>query len=189
MWLERDEVERSIRELGLAEQLRAVPAEETEALYRKLEERFSTRQGARWIWEHLRVPAASRRFVGARAFERLARIVHASCEEILFFPGSDADAVCAFRGTIDAIVALIGDCFAFEYCIAPPGLEWLPPRRPVGGGRADRVAPARAGRELTTNPRDHLGRPHRACYERGQGVGALAAWRFPSPPALVARAW
>jgi hypothetical protein len=33
--------------------------------------------------------------------------------------------VCAFRGPLDAIVAVIGDCPAFEYCIAPSGLHGL----------------------------------------------------------------
>jgi hypothetical protein len=105
MWLERDEVERSIRELGLAERLRALPEDEAVALYKRIEARFSTEPGARWIWEHLdhlRIPDASRRFADDRAFTRLSSIVPGASEELLFFPGSDQDRKCTYRGTITA---------------------------------------------------------------------------------------
>ena len=43
MSLEKDEVERSIRELGLAEQLRAIPGDEARRLYRNVKDRFFRR--------------------------------------------------------------------------------------------------------------------------------------------------
>jgi hypothetical protein len=125
VWSERDDVERSIRELRLAEQLRAIPAEEAEALYDQLEERFATRKGCRWIWGYMRSPGASRQFIDDRAFEHLANVVPSTSDELLFFPGSDQDSVCAYSGTIGAIATVIGDCSAFEYCIFPPSIEWL----------------------------------------------------------------
>lgn len=46
-------------------------------------------------------------------------------EELLFFPGSDESACCAYRGTIRAILAVLRDCPAFEYCIVPTQTDWL----------------------------------------------------------------
>jgi hypothetical protein len=122
---EQEEVERSIRELGLQGKLDAYPLADAKRLYEELEGRFSDTKGATRIWEHLRLPSISRHFSDDRAFERLPRIVPAASDEVLFFPGSDQDVVCAYRGTIEAISAVIGDCFAFEYCVAPLGLDWL----------------------------------------------------------------
>ncbi|MDP1828521.1 MAG: hypothetical protein Q8L48_34965 [Archangium sp.] len=62
MSLEKGEVERSIRELGLAEQLRAIPDDEARRLWETVEDRFADKKGARWIWEHHRVPSFSRQF-------------------------------------------------------------------------------------------------------------------------------
>lgn len=122
MSLEKEEVERSIRELGLSEQLRAIPDEEARRLYGNVEDRFADKKGARWLWEHLRVPSSSRQF-NTPDFQHLPRILPTT-GELLFFPGSDEEA-CAFRGTAEAITAVLSDCFRFEYCLTPPGLEWL----------------------------------------------------------------
>jgi hypothetical protein len=123
MWTERDDVERAIGELGLSAELVALPEVEARRIYREIEARFADRQGARWIWEHLRLPSVSRTFEDDRAFERLPRLVPEG--PLLFFPGSDSDILCAYVGEIGAIASVIADCAAFEYCIAPAGLEWL----------------------------------------------------------------
>src|SRR5262245_59728019 len=107
MWTERDEVERSIRELDLANKLTAVPLDQAQALYDRLEARFAAQPGARWIWQHLRPPTTSLHFTDDRAFERLPLIVPPPADDLLFFPGSDEDRVCAYRGPIDAIVAVL----------------------------------------------------------------------------------
>jgi hypothetical protein len=120
----RADVERSIEELGLAHLVR-LPSAEAEGLFKEIDARFVEGARRRWIWESFRLPHASRRFEDDKAFARLPLLVPSVAERLLFFPRSDADATCAYEGTIDTIVAVIGDCAAFEYCIVPPGLEWL----------------------------------------------------------------
>jgi hypothetical protein len=126
MWTERAEVERSIRELALDQKLRAIPDREATALYGALEERFSSRTGARWIWEHFRgahaflTPSKEQN----QSYQALRRVVPAA-NDLLFIPGSDEDDVCAFRGDLDSILLVIGDCPYFEYCIFPSDLCWL----------------------------------------------------------------
>jgi hypothetical protein len=122
---EEANVERSIRELGIDTKLRPYSHAEAQRLYDELESRFAEKKGARWIWEHLRLPSSSRQFSDQRAFERLPRLIPNSSEELVFIPGSDNDTVCAYRGTIDVITAVIADCSAFEYCVTPLGMDWL----------------------------------------------------------------
>jgi hypothetical protein len=122
---EQEEVERSIRELGLQDRLQPYPRADAKRLYDTLEARFSDKMGARWIWEHIRMPHSSRHFRDDRAYQRLSFVAPSSSEELLFFPGSDQDVVCAYRGTIDTITAVLADCFGFEYCITPVGMDWL----------------------------------------------------------------
>ncbi len=121
MWTERGLVENAIAELGLA--LAAVPDDEAARRYAALEAAFSTVPRATWIWEHLKGPHHSLRT--PRGFELLPALVSDPALELLFFPGSDQAMCCAFRGRIDAIVAAIGACPAFEYCIAPLSATWL----------------------------------------------------------------
>jgi hypothetical protein len=125
MWTEKGEVDRAIEELQLTERLLTCTTEEAKRLYRELERRFSVRPGAKWIWEHFRFPGTSQHSDDDRAFERLSLVVPSTSEELMFFPGSDQDAVCAYRGTIGAITNVIAECPSFEYCITPRGLEWL----------------------------------------------------------------
>jgi hypothetical protein len=73
----------------------------------------------------LRLPGVSRNFDDDRAFERLPQLVLDSTENLVFFPASDGDLVFAYRGTIVAIVRILGDCSFMEYCIVPATLEWL----------------------------------------------------------------
>jgi hypothetical protein len=94
-------------------------------MYKEVEARLATEAGARWIWEHLRLPAASRSFDDDRAFERLPAVVEQPADDLIFFPGSDEDRVCAYRGKLSAIVQVIGDCPSFEYCLVPVGLDWM----------------------------------------------------------------
>jgi hypothetical protein len=122
---EQEEVERAIAELRLEGTLRAVSAAEALELYGALEGRFADRRGACWIWEHLRARPGSRCFTDEKPFTRLPVSVPIASEELLFFPGSDEHPPCAFRGTIDVITRVLGNCFAFEYCVAPPAMDWL----------------------------------------------------------------
>jgi hypothetical protein len=119
------DVARAIRELGLASKLVALSADEARRLYDAIEQRFASSRGARWIWEHLRNPAVSRRLEGDRAFQRLAEIVPNATAQLLYFPGSDEDVVAAYRGTIDTIAAVIGACSFHEYVVSPLGAEWF----------------------------------------------------------------
>jgi hypothetical protein len=125
MWTEREEVERAIGELGFSAELVALADVDALRIYREIEVRFADRQGATWIWEHLRFPIASRTFDDDRAFERLLLVVRDATDRVVFFPGSDSDTVCGYVGTIAAVVGVLGQCPAFEYVIAPLGLEWL----------------------------------------------------------------
>lgn len=119
------DVARAIDELGLATKLVALSADEAGRLYAAIEHRFATSTGARWIWEHLRNPGVSRQLAVDQAFERLAELVPDPTAQLLFFPGSDEDAASAYRGTIDAIATVIGDCSRYEYVVAPLGIEWF----------------------------------------------------------------
>jgi hypothetical protein len=104
---------------------RSLLADEARRLYDAIEQRFASSTGARWIWDHLRNPGVSRQLAGDGAFERLAEIVPNATAQLLYFPGSDEDVVAAYRGTIDAIAAVIGDCSFHEYVVSPLGAEWF----------------------------------------------------------------
>ena len=124
MWT-KDEVARSINELGLAEKLVALPKDEAHHLFDEVETRFSDRKGATWIWEHFLSQPVSRVFEDDTAFSRLRLIVPSETEELILFPGSDETPRCAYRGTIGVIAAVLSDCPFFEYCIIPRSIGWL----------------------------------------------------------------
>jgi hypothetical protein len=125
MWTERAEIERAIAELGLMAEISALPDLEAQRIHAAIEARFADRRGARWIWEHLKLPCASRTFDDDRAFERLPRLIPEASGSLVFLPGSGSDVVCAYVGEIRSIVRVLGECPAFEYCIAPASLDWL----------------------------------------------------------------
>jgi hypothetical protein len=120
---DRDEVERSIASGGL--HVTQFLTLEAQRLYREVERRYAAREGARWLWEDLRLPGVSRSFNDDRAFERLSHLVAEVSDDLVFFPASDGDLVFAYRGTIGAIVLILGACPFMEYCIVPASLRWL----------------------------------------------------------------
>lgn len=122
---QNDQIEGAVDALGLGDKLIAVAEDEARRLYRTIENHFSTELGRRWIWESLSVTSVSRQFADAQAYKRLVHIVPSCTDKLLFFPESDEDRRRAYAGAIGPIVALIGECPAFEYCIVPERLEWL----------------------------------------------------------------
>ena len=120
-----EDVRRAINELGLEGKLQELAADEASRRYASIDGRFSSSPGARWIWEHLRPKGTSCQFAAGRAFTRLAEIVPSEIEQLLFFAGSDKAPKATYRGTIDAIAAVIGDCSFFEYLIVPLSTDWL----------------------------------------------------------------
>lgn len=93
--------------------------------YAALEARFSSRPGATWIWEHVSVPHSSRSCDGRPWMERLLRVLPEGDERLLFFADSDGDDVSVFEATAKDIVAILGECSAFEYCVAPLDFAWM----------------------------------------------------------------
>jgi hypothetical protein len=83
----RNEVDRARRELGFEEVLHLFSSDEASQLYKQIEARFSVKPGARWIWEHLRLPASFRQFPDDRAYLRLPLLVSDANEEVLSWPG------------------------------------------------------------------------------------------------------
>ena len=118
------EVDRSRRDLGLVERLRAVPLPEAERLYKEIEQRFSLRPGTRWIWEHLAPPSDSRH-ISQPAFIHLPVLCSSESSDVIFFPGSDGEDVCAYIGCIHDVTKVIGDCFGFEYIVVDPQFTWI----------------------------------------------------------------
>jgi hypothetical protein len=125
MWSVRGEVSDAVDRLGLSSVGTFAGAEER-ALYSALEARFSTMSNARWIWEHLIGPSVSRQCDdGSSWVAHVARLVADPVERLLFFAGSDGEEVCVVEAVISEIVAILGECPAFEYCIAPRDLSWM----------------------------------------------------------------
>jgi hypothetical protein len=119
-----EEMDRAVVGLG-TRTLTGIPSDEAGRLLAAIENRFSRAPGKRWIWEHLSGDSVSRRFEDDRAFARLPAVVPDLAEPLLFLPGSNEPVAHAYRGTIDAIADVIGECSAFEYLIAPNDLAWL----------------------------------------------------------------
>jgi hypothetical protein len=119
----RQQVEQAVAQRGWT--LTAVADDDARRIYVEIEMRFTGQRGATWVWEHLRLPCASRTFEDDRAYERLPLIIPDQSQDLLFFPDTEDDPRCAFRGPIDAIVSVLADCPAFEYCIAPIDLGWI----------------------------------------------------------------
>lgn len=121
---ERDTVVEAIANLALTGVVTLPRAEELR-LYDTLEARFSSRPGATWIWEHISVPHSSRICDGRPWMERLLRVLPESDARLLFFADSDGDDVSVFEATAKDIVAILGECSAFEYCISPRAFSWM----------------------------------------------------------------
>lgn len=121
----RTEVTAAVEQLGLLS-VRTIEPAEGMGLYAALETRFSKKPNARWIWEHLIGPWVSRQCNdGGTWVSHLANLVTNPTQRLLLFAGSDEDDVCVVEAVISDISAILGECSAFEYCIAPGDLAWL----------------------------------------------------------------
>ncbi len=124
-----EEILAAIRLIGLPEgTFRPVPPSEAEPIVRQVEQRYVREPGRRWWWEAFRCRAYAVAFTDQRGFRRLTEVVPAPKEPVWLIANVDEDSpgpVLAFEGSIDAIQAVIGQCYAFEYYVVARRYEWL----------------------------------------------------------------
>jgi hypothetical protein len=122
------EIQAAAATLGLSsEQFRQLPDPEAEHIYRTALSRFVTsRFEPRWWWEHLRDPDAGFQPEGIHAFDVIPKLVPdadapvylvAEDDPVPFYP--------VYRTTVRTAMAVLSECFGFEYYLISPDFSWL----------------------------------------------------------------
>jgi hypothetical protein len=131
------ELTRAAHSLALpSSAFRLISRQEAAPLLQRIEARFVETPGLRWWWEAFRpTPRFSVHFADGSGWRYLKRIVPPETERVWFVvEGSDAEGFLLCEATMDAIEAVIGECFPFEYYVVSPHLDWL-----VGENHSDVV--------------------------------------------------
>ncbi len=115
---------------------RLLSKQEAAPLLHRIEAHFVQRQGLRWWWEAFRpAPRFSVHFADGSGWRHLKRIVPPGTERVWFVvEGIGKEGFLLCEATMDAIEAVIAECFAFEYYVVSPSLDWL-----VGENHSDVV--------------------------------------------------
>jgi hypothetical protein len=120
------ELTRAVHDLALtASAFRLLSRQEAAPLLQRIEAHFVQTPGRRWWWEALRpAPQFSVHFADGSGWRHLKRIVPPITERVWFIvENSDSERFLLCEATVDAIVAVIGECYAFEYYVVSPRLD------------------------------------------------------------------
>ena len=123
------EIQAASTTLGLSqEQFRQLPNAEAEEVYRTALSHFVTSSfEPRWWWEYLREPQAAFRHVTDSFGFRLVPGLVPDADAPAYFIAEDTNAPFypVYLTTARTAVAVIGECFGYEYYILPPDFSWL----------------------------------------------------------------
>lgn len=121
-----DEIEMAIGRLALSERVQRLAKEDAAQITAELLNSFVVGGGRRWWWEAFRDPSASKAFPGDMGFEHIVELVP-NRSEICWFVVEDvkADSYPVYEATPEDVASIVGECFAFEYYIAPKSKNWL----------------------------------------------------------------
>ncbi len=122
-----DEIQDAIQRLGLSESdIKLLPDEEGLSVFNAALSHFVASGDRRWWWEDFRFPSTTVRFPDQRAFERIEKIVPNKREKVWFIVEDDQlPFYPVYEATPEAIQAVIGECYGFEYYLVAKDLSWL----------------------------------------------------------------
>lgn len=123
----KDEIRNAIRKLGLKESdIRLLPDEQGLATFNAVLSCFVTSGNRRWWWEDFRFPSTSVHFSDQKGFERIGEVVPSKREKVWFIVEEDQlPFYPVYEATPEAIQAVIGECYGFEYYLIAKDLKWL----------------------------------------------------------------
>lgn len=116
------------REPGLRPRLVDVSDGEARRLLATVEERFADPSKAGALWERFRSPCVARVFGARKASALLPLVVPDRFDDLVLVitkTAGVARGVTGYRGAIGALVALLGDQPADEYCVVPATVDWV----------------------------------------------------------------
>lgn len=124
----RAEIEEAIRTLSLLpEQFRPLPSSEAEAVNRECLRRFTTATKApNWWWEWLKPPTASQPYDDFDGEISLLTQLIPDLDAPVYFIAEDEEVIFpVYLTTTRQVMAVLGECFFFEYYLTPPDYAWL----------------------------------------------------------------
>ena len=127
MSLVTEEIETAVKNMGLKENdIRLLPAEENRLLYGALVERFVSGGDRKWWWEAFKEEAASQVFDDGMGFKRIPELVPDAKQKLWFVVEEDQmEFYPIYETTTEVASAVIGECYGFEYYLAPKDQRWL----------------------------------------------------------------
>ena len=127
MTLITEEINGAIKTLSVKEnEFKRLPDSEAKSLYYELLETFVDGGDRKWWWESFKNKTKSLVFNDNKGFERLLSFIPNNKEKVWFIAEEDQmEFYPIYEGTPEAIVKIIGECYAFEYYIIPKSKEWL----------------------------------------------------------------
>lgn len=121
-----DEIGMAIARLSLSERVRRLPEEHAARITAELLSSFVVGGDRRWWWEAFREPSASKAFPNDMGFEHIVELVPNRSEKCWFVvEDTHADSYPVYEATPEDVASIVGECFAFEYYIAPKSKRWL----------------------------------------------------------------
>jgi hypothetical protein len=123
----KDEIQRAIQRLGLNDSdIRLLPDEVGRPVFNAVVLHFVASGNRRWWWEDFRFPSTSIRFSDQKGFERIGEVVPNKREKVWFIAEDDQMPFYpVYEATPEAIQAVIGECYGFEYYLVAQDLRWL----------------------------------------------------------------
>ena len=124
-----DEIMNAVQRLGIsASRFRLPPAQEAERVVSRAERAFVRVPGRRWWWTAFRCRGYAVVFVDYRGYRRLTQIAPPSDQRNWLIANVDEVSpgpVLVYEGSLEAMQAVLGACYAFEYYVVSPHFDWL----------------------------------------------------------------
>jgi hypothetical protein len=124
-----DEIMDAIQKLGIsASQFRSLPAQEAERVVDRAEHTFVRQPGRRWWWTAFRRRGYAAVFVDRQGYRRLMQVAPPSDQRSWLIANVDEVSpgpVLVYEGSLDAMQAVLGACYAFEYYVVSSNFDWL----------------------------------------------------------------
>lgn len=126
MGMNREEVRRAVRELGLsADAIRELPDADARLVHDRAYATFVDRAGQRWWWKAFRDVHEGWHVPSGESHLKLADIIPPEPRTCWFIPEDDAAPYPVWEATVPAIIAVLGDCYLFEYYLVARDYSWL----------------------------------------------------------------
>lgn len=123
------EIMNAAQQLGILEsQFHSVRSEEAEHILQRAEHTFVRVSGKRWWWTAFRCRGYAVTFTDQRGYQRLTQIAPGGTQQNWLIVNVAEDSpgpVLIYEGSLDAIQAVIGECYAFEYYVVGHSDDWL----------------------------------------------------------------